>query len=118
MSGFRLTVRHGSRVERERFDDLGAAIAAMERACERVREEGPLSDVQLLRSFEPGERVAARVELSTGGMLLGRDAGIDVMGDGALVAYAGGIRRETLEPEAGETHYDAVRRALEAAAGR
>jgi hypothetical protein len=113
MSGYRLTVRHGSRVQRERFDDLDEALAALERACEGVREQGPLSEVKMLRDFEPGERVAARVELSTGGMLRGRDAGIDVMGDGALVAYAGGIRRETLEPGAGESHYDAVRRALE-----
>jgi hypothetical protein len=113
MSGLRLTVRHGSRVERERFDDLDEAIGAMERACERVRAAGPLSEVKMLRSFEPGQRVAARVELSTGGMLRGRDAGIDVMGDGELVAYAGGIRRETLAPRAGETPYDAVRRALE-----
>ncbi|MGH2953452.1 MAG: hypothetical protein ACRDK9_05445 [Solirubrobacterales bacterium] len=113
MSGWRLTVRHGSRVERQRFDDLDGALAAMERAAERVRERGPLAEVTMLRSFEPGERVAARLELSTGGMLRGRDAGVDVMGDGSLVAYAGGIRRRTLAPGAGESHFDAVRRALE-----
>ncbi len=47
----------------------------------------------MLRDFEPGERVAARLELSTGGLLRGRAAGVDVMGDGSLVAVRGGVRR-------------------------
>jgi hypothetical protein len=112
MSGWRLTVRHGPRVERERFDALDEAVAAMERAVERVRAEGPLEEVTMLRSFEPGERVAARIELSAGRWLRSRDAGIDVMGDGALVAYAGGLGRRRLEPAAGESAFDAVRREL------
>jgi hypothetical protein len=67
----------------------------------------------MLRTFEPGDRVAARLELSTGGWLRGRAAGLDVMGDGALVAYAGGVRRRRLEPSASESPIDAVRRELE-----
>jgi hypothetical protein len=35
------------------------------------------------------------------------------MGDGGLVAFAGGIGRRPLELEEGETPFDAVRRALE-----
>jgi hypothetical protein len=66
----------------------------------------------MLREFEPGERVAARVELSTGGWLRSREAGVDVMGDGSLVAYAGGMGRRRLEPRQGESAYDAVRREL------
>lgn len=50
----------------------------------------------MLRQFEPEVRVAARLELSTGGFLRKRDAGVDVMGDGTLVAYSGGIRRREL----------------------
>jgi hypothetical protein len=66
----------------------------------------------MLREFEPGERVAARLELSTGGWLRGREAGVDVMGDGGLVAYVGGLGRSHLEPRGDETAFDAVRRAL------
>ena len=63
----------------------------------------------MLRDFEPGERVAARLEISRGGMLRGRSAGVDVMGDGSLVAFAGGVGRRPLEPGEGETPFDAVR---------
>ena len=66
-----------------------------------------------MTSSRVGQRVAARIELSAGGMLRGRDAGIDVMGDGTLVAFAGGMRRRTLEPDPDETHFDVVRRELE-----
>jgi hypothetical protein len=113
VSGFRLTVRHGSRVDRESFDELEDAIAAMERAVEEVRAAGPLEGVKMLRDFEPGERVAARIEMSTGGWLRGREAGVDVMGDGGLVAYAGGMGRRELEADSDEAAFDAVRRELD-----
>ena len=66
----------------------------------------------MLRSFEPGDRVAARLEISAGGVLRGRAAGIDLMGDGSLVAYAGGIGRRALEAEGDETPVDTLRREL------
>ncbi len=66
----------------------------------------------MLRDFAPGDRVAARLELSTGGMLRGRTAGIDLMGDGSLVAYAGGIGRRPLDAAPDETAVDALRREL------
>ena len=81
-------------------------------AADEVRAEGPLEGVRMLRDFEPAQRVAARIELSTGGMLRRRDAGVDVMGDGALVAYSGGLGRRALEPRGDETVFDAVRREL------
>jgi hypothetical protein len=84
----------------------------MERAVNEVREAGPLEGVKMLRDFEPGERVAARIELSTGGWLRGREAGVDVMGDGSLVAYGGGMGRRRLERRDGESAFDAVRREL------
>ena len=67
----------------------------------------------MLRTFEPGERVHARLELSSGGWLRGRDAGVDGMGDGALVPYAGGARKRALNVERGEDVFDAVGAAVE-----
>lgn len=66
----------------------------------------------MLRTFEPGDRVAARCEISTGGWLRGSAAGVDVMGDGNIVAFAGGVTRNPLEPRDGETPFDAVKRQL------
>ena len=106
--------RHGSRVERESFETLDEAIAAMERRAEEIRGEGPLEEVSALRDFEPGQRVHARLELSTGGVLRGREAGIDVMGDGALVPYAGVVRKRRLEPRGWR---DGLRRGPRGAAG-
>jgi hypothetical protein len=109
---YRLTVRHGSRVERESFDSLDAAIEAMERRSLQIRGEGPLEEVRTLRNFGPGQRVHARLELSTGGVIGGREVGIDVMGDGAFVPYAGMIRKRRLEARDDETAFRAVRDAL------
>ena len=111
MAGYQLTVRHGPRVERERLDDLDEAIARMRRRAEEIRADGPLAAVKAFRDYGPEQRVAGRVELSTGGWLRGRDAGVDVMGDGSLVAYAGGMRKEPLEPQ-GHDPFAAVREAL------
>ncbi len=112
MSGWRLVIRHGSRVKRESFDDLEDAIAAMERRTQEIRREGPLTTVKALRDFEPGQRVHARLELSTGGIVRGREAGLDVMGDGALVPYAGVVRKRRLDPGRDQSAFDAVREAL------
>jgi hypothetical protein len=109
---YRLTVRHGSGVERQSFDALDEAIGAMERRSREIRGEGPLEKVNALRDFEPGQRVHARLELSTGGVLRGREAGIDVMGDGALVPYRGVVRRRRLEPGSDQSAFGAVREAL------
>ena len=52
------------------------------------------------------------MEISTGGFLRsGISAGIDVMGDGALVAYRGGVQREELDPGQ-RGPFEAVRKAL------
>jgi hypothetical protein len=46
--------------------------------------------------------------------LRGRAAGVDVMGDGSLVPFRGGITRQVLEVRGRETPLDAVRHELEA----
>jgi hypothetical protein len=85
----------------------------MERRAQQVIADGPLREVRMLRDFEPGERVAARLELSTGSALRrGAAAGVDVMGDGRIVAFAGGVRRRPLEPKGGQTPFHAVRHEL------
>jgi hypothetical protein len=99
-------------VKHERFASLEEAVEALERRTGQIRIEGPLDEVGALRDFEPGQQVHARLELSTGGLLRGREVGLDVMGDGALVPYTGVVRKRRLEPRDGETAFDAVREAL------
>jgi hypothetical protein len=108
MATYTLTTRHGSRVRRERFDDLDEAIQSMRQRADEMRGAGPLGSVKAFRDYGPERRVAGRVELSRGGWLRGSDAGVDVMGDGSLVAYSGGIRKEVLEGDP----FEAVRGAL------
>ena len=112
MSKWRLVIRHGPKVEHEKFDDLDAAVTAMERRAKDIRREGPLPEVSAIREYEPRRRVHARLELSSGGPFRGREAGLDVMGDGALVPYVGVIRKRRLEPRDGRSPFDAIRAAL------
>ena len=65
------------------------------------------------RKYEPGEQVMARLEISTGGPFRGRDAGLDVMGDGSLVPFRGGVSRKEVSAERDEAAYDAVAKALQ-----
>lgn len=99
-------------MKRESFDRLEEAIGAMEARAQEVRATGSLRRVTMLRDFEPAQRVAARIELSTGRWLRGRDVGVDVMGDGSLVPYSGGVRRRQLEPLPGEAAFETIRREL------
>jgi hypothetical protein len=112
LAKFKLTIRHGPRVSREGHASLVDALAALRSHGERIRAEGGLDEVSLIRTYEPAERVKARLEISTGGVLRGRDAGLDVMGDGELVPFRGGVFRKPVEPAAGESPYEAVAAAL------
>jgi hypothetical protein len=113
MTSYKLTIRHGSSVARESFEDIGEAVAALRARAEEIRGEGPLEKVKAFREYEPDRRVAARLEISSGGWLRGSEAGLDVMGDGSLVAYAGAIRKRRLEARAGGTVFDEIRRELD-----
>jgi hypothetical protein len=105
---YKLTVRHGPKVVRESFDDLGGAIAAMKAHAEAIRAEGGLDEVSVLRTFEPKDLVAGRIEISTGSLFRrGRDAGLDVMGDGHFIPYAGGVGRREL-PVDGDEAFAAI----------
>jgi hypothetical protein len=115
LSAWKLTVRHGPDVARQEFEDLEAALAEARRRADQIRAEGPLDRVSMLRSFEPGQRVHARLEISGRGLLRPPTAGIDLMGDGRLVPFKGGIRRQELQPRRGGDELDAVREVLRAA---
>jgi hypothetical protein len=97
-------------VEREKFDDLDEALIALERHAKDIRSQGPLPARRLVRDFEPGDLVAGRVEISTGGLLRGGGtAGIDVMGDGRYVPFVGGMQRDHINHGEGSP-FDAVRK--------
>lgn len=112
MAEFKLTIRNGPRVERTDHASLSAAIEAMRAAVEEIRGEGGLPAVKMLREFSPGQRVKARVEISTGGLLRRREAGVDVMGDGSVVPYEGSVFKRHLDPPEGVRYEDAVGEAL------
>lgn len=108
LSGYKLTIRHGPKVKREKFAALDAAVEALRAATAEIRADGGLPEVTAFRTYEPSAQVHARLEISTGRILRSTDAGIDVMGDGGLVAFRGGISREPIEPREGQTPFDAV----------
>ena len=92
MSQYRVTVRRGPQVSHERYETLNQALAAIEREA-----RGDLRAVQALgRTYEPEELVAARIELKGAS----KRAGVDVRGDGSLVAWTGRFRRTPLEGDA------------------
>jgi hypothetical protein len=108
---YTVTVRRGPKVKRERYDDLGAALAAIERAGDEAgRHVGAhLAGGKLMRKFEPVQQVVARIELK--GPLRVR-AGVDVRGDGSTEAFTGKLRRELVRQRRGETSYRALARVL------
>lgn len=111
MPRYKLTTRVGPRVERERFEDIRAALAAIEARTRAVSEEAGLPAIQpkLMRSFDPVQRVFARLELSGPGRLR---AGVDVRGDGSTEGYVGRVRRRLVEERPGESTVAALRREL------
>lgn len=112
MSGgpWKLTVRHGPDVTRERFDDLDAALEAARRRAQAISAEGPLKPASMLRTFDASSQVHARLEISGKGLLRPPTAGVDVRGDGRLVAFSGSVAREELT--GGEDPFGLVRDAL------
>ena len=71
-----------------------------------------MKPVSGFRDYEPRDQVQARLQLSAGGLLRKRVAGIDVRGNGEFVPYRGGVGREELDPSRHETPFDAVRETL------
>lgn len=109
---WRLTIRRSSKVRRGRFGSLDEALTAAREEIEAVRSEGGLPPISVIRDFQPGQRVEARIEVSGPGLLRGPEAGFDVMGDGALVTYSGSIRKQMIPADSLDGAIESVRAAL------
>jgi hypothetical protein len=111
VADYRLTVRTGSKVRRERFETLETALDAVEREGRELQRGADAHAVggTLMRRLEPVQQVIGRLELSGPGRLR---AGVDVRGDGSSEAFTGRLRRRLLEQGRRESAYDALRRAL------
>jgi hypothetical protein len=109
---WRVTIRHGSSVEKESFESLEEALAEARGRAAAVLAEGGLGTARGFRDYAPGERVHARIEISRKRLLGGAEAGIDVMGDGSLVPYAGAIRKRPLEAATLDEAIEGLREAL------
>lgn len=109
---YKLTVRHGSQVRRESYASADAAVLALREHAEEVQHEGGLEEVSAFRTYAPDQRVEARLEISGGGLLRSQDAGIDVMGDGSIMPFRGGVFRRPLALNDGEDVYLAIAETL------
>ena len=109
---WKVTVRHGSSVGREKFGTLDKAIADARRRLEEIQRADRLPPVKMLREFTPAERVAARIEISGPGLIRAPEGGIDVMGDGRAIAYTGAIRKERIEVDSVDEAFQRLGEAL------
>ena len=94
---WKVTVRHGSNVGREKFDSLDESIAFARRRVDDIRREGGLPKISVFRTHTPDQRVHARIEISGPGLIRTAEGGIDVMGDGTAIPYTGTIRKERID---------------------
>ena len=109
-----MTVRSGPKVDRERFDDLDAALDALESRGRALEKSASRDSVDIkLRTFDPIQQVSARIELAGPERLLPKvRAGVDIRGDGSTEAYLGRVRRQLVDQRRSEGAYKALRRAL------
>jgi hypothetical protein len=115
---WRLTVRAGPKVDRDRFDELTGALDALERRGRELAESAPRGALDAkIRQFEPVQQVVARLELAGPQTLMPRArAGVDVRGDGSIEAFVGRVRRAVIEQRRGEDAFAALRRVVVGAA--
>ena len=103
---YKVVMRFGPRVEKERFGTLDEALAALDARIPSVSRRDQRS--ALGRDYEPVRQVAGRLELHGPGA----HGGVDVRGDGSAEAYTGRIRKRVVVPEGRETAVQALGRAL------
>ena len=111
MARYTLTARVRGKVTHERFDDLAAALDALERRGHALQGRADAEAVggSLMRRYQPENQVSARLEVSGPGRVR---AGVDVRGDGRAVPFTGRLLRQEIERRGRESAYDALRRAL------
>jgi len=110
MPRWKLTVRHGSRVEHRRLDTLEEAVETLRDRIDKLAGTASRKPVEVFsRRFEPVAQVTARGEIAGP---RGVRAGIDLRGDGSKEAFVGRWRRSVVAVAPGETPYDALRREL------
>jgi hypothetical protein len=107
---YTLTIRTGPKVERQRFDELDAALDALEGRLAPLEGRSMRDTVDLrYREFAPVAQVAVRGEVAGPSRLRG---GVDLRGDGSAEAYTGRMRRRLVKQRKGESAFAALRRAL------
>jgi transposase len=109
---WKVTVRRGSQVGRERLETLDEAIAEARRRIDEVRREGGLPAVSAFRDYAPDQQVHARIEISGPGLIRSPEGGVDIMGDGSLVAYTGTIRKRAIAAHSIDDAFERLAEAL------
>ena len=111
---YRVLVRSGPRVDKHTCATLDEALDLLERRCAELSASAPRTAVKAYRrTYEPVQQVVGRAEVSGPQRLRAAvRGGIDVRGDGSVEAWTGRLRRAVVVQRAGETPYDALRRAL------
>lgn len=107
---YRLTIRAGAEVHKERHDGLASALAALRTHAEELAGTADERAVggRLMRRFEPVQQVVGRVEVRGPGVR----AGVDVRGDGSAEAFTGRVGRRLVHQQPGEDPYAALAREL------
>jgi hypothetical protein len=112
--GWKVTIRTGPRVARERYDVLDQALDAVEAHGRELAKSTHSDAVDVrIKRFDPAQQVSARIELSGPQRLVPKvHAGVDVRGDGSTEAYLGRVQREVVKQRKGESAFSALRRAV------
>ncbi len=110
MGTYKLTVRVGASVYKERHSDLPDAMAALRDHADQLSRTADkrAAGGRLMRRFEPVQQVVGRAELKGHGV----SCGIDVRGDGSAEAFTGRLGRNLVHQHPGETPYEALAREL------
>jgi hypothetical protein len=111
VADYRVTVRAGAKVRKQRHEQLDEALAAVERIAGELAEDAHARPAGgfLIRPLAPVEQVVGRIELAGP---RGLRAGVDVRGDGSSEAFTGRVRRAVVEQRGSESPFDALRRVL------